>query len=133
MFERAIVLVTIVVTFHLAVLLPSVVLLALGYMMADGYREMGRKLLKFALLLAAGFLTGVFMAWLTAFAPSGWELPIWETFYAGFHSDIYGHEVEHAAEQYALFMFFVGDICAIVTGSTVWTLGRRRARKYSLT
>jgi len=45
---------------------------------------------------------------------SGWELPIWETVYAGFHSDIYGHEVEHAAEQYALFMFLVGDICAIV-------------------
>jgi hypothetical protein len=132
-FERAIVLFTVVAAFHLIVLLPSTILLALGYMFTPAYREKGRKLLKFALLLAAGFLGGVFISWLIVIVPSGWKLPVWDTVYAGFHSDIYGHEVEHAAEQYALFMFFVGDICAIVAGSAVWALGRRRVRKQSLT
>ncbi len=126
MFDLAIVIFTIVITLHLAVLLPSMVLLALGYMSTRAYRQKGRGLLKFAILLSAGFSIGGFMAWLIVIAPSGWGLPIWETVYAGFHSDIYGHEVEHAAEQYALFMFFVGDACAIVTGTAVWMLGRRR-------
>jgi hypothetical protein len=132
-FDRTIVFFTIAATFHLMVLLPSMVLLALGYLCTGGYREKGRNLLKFAMLLAAGFLAGVFLAWLIAIVPSGWELPVWETVYAGFHSDVYGHEVEHAAEQYALFMFFVGDVCAIVTISAVWVLGKRRFRKYNPT
>lgn len=127
MFDLVIVLFTLAVTVHLAVLLPSMVLLALGYMVTGAYREKGRQLLKFVALLAAGFSAGVIMSWLTVIVPSGWNLPIWETFYAGFHSDIYGHEVEHAAEQYALFMFFVGDLCAIVAGTVVWMLKRRRA------
>lgn len=131
--ETAIVVFTIVVTFHLVVLLPSMVLLALGYMFAGGYREKGRNLLKFAALIAAGFLIGVFLAWLTVIVPSGWELPVWETVYAGFHSENYGHEVEHAAEQYALFMFFVGDMLAIAAGLGVWALRKRRVRKYNLT
>ena len=104
------------------------ILLALVYMLTGAYREKGHKLLKVVLQLAGGFLIGIAMAWLIVIAPSGWKLPVWETIYAGFHADTYGHEVEHAAEQYSLFMFLVGDISTIVTGSVVWMLKKRRLR-----
>lgn len=129
--DLAVVLFTIVATFHLAVLLPSMILLALGYLFVRAYREKGRRLLKLALLVAAGFFIGVLLSWLIVIVPSGWNLPVWETVYAGFHSDIYGHDVEHAAEQYALFMFFVGDIGAVAAGLGVWLFGKRRLRKNS--
>jgi hypothetical protein len=104
------------------------ILLALVYMLTGAYREKGHKLLKVVQQLAGGFLIGIVMAWLIVIVPSGWKLPIWETMYAGSHADIYGHEVEHAAEQYSLFMFFVGNISTIVTGSVVWMLKKRRLR-----
>ena len=128
MFTKFLVLFTIVVTFHLIAILFSMILLALVYMLTKAYREKGRKLLKVVLQLTGGFLIGIAMAWLIVIVPSGWKLPIWETIYAGFHADIYDPEVEHAAEQYSLFMFFIGDLSAIVTGSVVWMLKKRRLR-----
>ena len=125
MFTKFLVLFTIVVTFHLVAILFSMILLVLVYMLTKAYREKGRKLLKVVLQLAGGFLIGIAMAWLIVIVPSGWKLPIWETIYAGFHADIYGPEV---AEQYSLFMFFIGDLSAIVTGSVVWMLKKRRLR-----
>jgi hypothetical protein len=88
-------------------------------------------MLRVVLLPAVGFSVGVFMTWLTVIVSPGWELPVWETVCAGFHSGIYGHEVEHAAEQYALFMFLAGGIGAIAAGLAVWLYGKRRMRKYT--
>ena len=126
MLDRFYLIFTIVVTSHLLAIGLASCLLTLVYLSTAQYREMGFNLLKIVLKLAGGFLTGAAIAWLFVIIPSGWNLPIWETFYAGFHSEIYGQEVEHAAEAYTIFIIFIGDLGAIAAGIMAWMLKRRR-------
>lgn len=77
---------------------------------------------------AGGFLAGMSGAWFFLFIAYEWRLPVWETFYAGFHSEIYGQGVEHAAEGYSIFMIFVGDIFTIAAGFILWASRKHRLR-----
>lgn len=127
MFNRFLIALILIATFHLVAIFVSMILLGLAYLQSDEYRGKGLLLLKIALQLAGGFLVSVSATWFVVAVPFGWNLPIWETIYAaGFRADVYGNEVERVAEQYALFMCLVGDFGAVLMGAVFWLLRKRR-------
>jgi hypothetical protein len=84
-----------------------------------------RRLLLICAFLAGGFMAGMAGAWWLLPAP--WQMPLWETAYAGFRSDIYGHEVEHAAENIFLYLLFVANVTALMCGGAAAFVSRRRS------
>jgi hypothetical protein len=78
--------------------------------------------------VAVGFVAGMMVAWSVATIDMRWPFPLWETLRATVHSDIYGHEVEHAAESIVIFVLFGGDIGAIVATIAGWLISKRRLR-----
>ena len=88
-------------------------------------------LLRF-LSIAGGLAIGMGIAWSIVVVHYGWHLSLAETFYAGWHSDIYGGEVEDAAESFFFFTLFFGDVGAILAGVTGW-LATKRQRELVLT
>lgn len=133
MLNRFYLLFTIVVTFHLLAIGLASCLLTLVYLSTVQYRKMGHNLLRIILKLAGGFLTGALTAWLFVIITSGWNVPFWETVYAGYHSGIYGQEVEYTAEACTIFIIFTGDLGAIAAGILIWILRRRRLRSINET
>ena len=133
MFDKFLIIFTAAATFHIIAGFLAMFLLSLLYLSARHHRETGRRLLRILLKLAGGFLAGMATAWLIVVILHGWKLPVWETFYAGFHSEIYSHDVEHAAEAYSLFMFFVGDIFTIAAGIILWIFRKHRVRAAEVT
>jgi|WetSurSiteA1Bulk_404760.scaffolds.fasta_scaffold175807_2 hypothetical protein len=84
------------------------------------------------LTVGAGFLAGMVVAWIVAVVDMSWPLPIWETVYAAGHSEIYGHEAEHAAETIVLFVLFGGDLGAIAAGTGPWLIRKFRVRRIDI-
>ena len=84
MFDLAVVLFTMVTTLDLFILMASMILLALGYLVARGYSEKCCRLLKFALLLAAGFSIGVLLPWLIVQCRRAGSFPPWKLFMLDF-------------------------------------------------
>jgi hypothetical protein len=131
MFYQILILFTLIAAL-LLICLFTAAMLDLTFMFLDRRKEGTRKFSKIVLISAGGFGTCIAILWLFVIVPSGWKLPFWETFYAGFRSDIYGHVVEHAAEQYALFMLFIGDLGAVAAGTAGFIIGRHRLRPVDL-
>ena len=126
MFYLILIFFTMAATFLLLCLFLPAALLGL----LNRRKEGTPRFVKIVLLSAGGFVTGIAIAWFCVIVPSGWKLSLWETGYAGFRSDIYGHVVEHAAEQYFLFMLFIGDLGAIAAGTAACIVGRHRLRPH---
>ncbi len=108
------------------------VVVALPTMLGGALIRLGRErdivpLLRF-LSVAGGFAIGVGAAWYFLAVHEGWRLSPWETAYATVHSDIYGVEVEGAAEDYFFFTLFIGNVSAILAGIAGWLATRRRNR-----
>lgn len=85
-----------------------------------------RRPLGILLLLIGGFVAGMTLAW--SLVSPAWHLPLRETAYAAVHADIYGHEIEHAAEQLLMFVLFGGDLGAIAAAIAAWVIRKRRLR-----
>ena len=84
-------------------------------------------LLRF-LSVAGGLAIGIGVAWYFLVVHEGWTLSPLETAYATVHSDIYGGEIEDAAEDYLFFALFVGNVGAILSGIAGWLAIRRHNR-----
>jgi len=76
-------------------------------------------LLRF-LSVAGGLAIGIGVAWAFLVVHEGWSLSPLETAYATVHSDIYGGEIEGAAEDYLFFTLFFGNVGAILSGIAGW-------------
>jgi hypothetical protein len=93
--------------------LPALVIQVAKFLLHTQSRS--KRMLTVLGFIYAGFLIGISLSW--ALQPSAWPLSFWETAYAGFHSEIYGHKIEHAAEQIFLFVLFCGCISATLAGT----------------
>ncbi len=80
------------------------------------------------LSVAGGLAIGIGLAWYFLVVHQGWRLSPWETAYATVHSDIYGGQIEDAAEDYLFFTLFVGNVGAILSGIAGWLATRRHHR-----
>lgn len=113
---------TLIATFFMVGVLPLVLLWQAVELLRT--RKNARWILV-TLLIIAGFLAGGAIGW--SLRPFEWHMPVWETFYAGVHSDIYGHELESKAERVALYLLFTADLGAVAAG--VATIATRRFRR----
>ncbi len=84
-------------------------------------------LLRF-LSVAGGLAIGIGAAWSFLVVHEGWNLSPLETAYATVHSDIYGGQIEDAAEDYLFFALFIGNVGAILSGMAGWLAIRRHNR-----
>ena len=111
------------VTPAVVVVLP-IVLTALVITSAH-HRRMNSSLVV-AVIIAAAFVTGGLFGW--AFRPSEWKLGIAESFNAGFHSEIHGHESESKAERAVVYFFLLpGDVTSVAAGLAALAMRRRAA------
>jgi hypothetical protein len=115
---------TALASFVLIIALPTMLVWGLIQL----WRKHNRRPLLRSLFVAGGLAAGIAIAWYIAVAHYGWRLSPVETFYATVHSDIYGHEIEHAAEGFAFFILFLGDIGAITAGIAGWFALKHRPR-----
>lgn len=89
-------------------------------------------LLRF-LSVAGGLAIGMGMAWYFLVVHEGWSLSPWETAYATVHSDIYGGQIEDAAEDYLFFTLFFGNVGALLAGIAGWLAIRRHRNRIAPT
>jgi hypothetical protein len=108
----------------LVVALPTM----LGVALIEFRRERNLVPLLRFLSVAGGLAIGTGVAWSFLVLHEGWSLSLLETAYATVHSDIYGGEVEGAAEDYLFFTLFFGNVGAILSGITGWLAIRRHSR-----
>jgi hypothetical protein len=83
-----------------------------------------------SLSVAGGLAIGMGVAWYFVVVHEGWSLPFGETIYATVHSDIYGGDIEGAAEDYFLFTLFFGNVGAVLSGIAGWLVTRRYNRQH---
>jgi hypothetical protein len=119
---------TMLAGFLMIVSIPAMFILAL----VELWRKQDNRFLLKVLTVAAGFVAGMVLAWIVAIYDMNWPLPFWETVYAGGHSEIYGHAVEHAAETIVLFVLFGGELTAIATLISLWLTKKCRARRINI-
>jgi len=111
-----------VTTFAIVAVLP-VALVAQGVWCVRQHR-LNRGLIV-AILIAAAFVTGGLAGW--SLRPAEWKMGLAESFYAGGHADIYGHDVESKAERAAIYFFLLpGDALAVAVGVAALLLKSRR-------
>jgi hypothetical protein len=123
--SRSLLILTVIAFFALIVAL-LMMLIRLVEALIERRRAECRGPLEILLLLVGGFVAGLILAW--SLVPPAWHLPLLETAYAAGHADIYGHEIEHAAEQILLFVLFGGDLGAIAAAIAAWVIRKRRLR-----
>ncbi|MGE5357985.1 MAG: hypothetical protein ACM3NQ_03140 [Bacteroidales bacterium] len=80
------------------------------------------------LAVAGGLAIGMSVAWYFLVVHEGWRLSPLETAYATVHSDIYGGQIEDAAEDYIFFTLFIGNVGAMLSGIAGWLAIRRHNR-----
>ena len=115
---------TVLSSLTLIVALPTM----LGVALITVRRERNVVPLLWFLWVAGGLAIGIGAAWYFLVVHKGWSLSPWETAYATVHSDIYGGEIEDAAEDYLFFTLFFGNVGAILSGIAGWLALRRRNR-----
>ncbi len=115
---------TILSTLTLVVALPTM----LGVALIKLRRERTVVPLLRVLAVAGGLAIGLGVAWYFLVVHEGWRLSPLETAYATVHSDIYGGEIEDAAEDYLFFTLFIGNVGAILSGIAGWLATRRYDR-----
>jgi hypothetical protein len=112
-----------VTTFAIVGVLP--IALAVLVIKSVQHGRMSRSLV-LAVTIAAAFVTGGLVGW--ALRPSEWKLGIAESFYAGIHSEIYGHELESKAERAVLYFFLLpGDTLSLAAAVAALVISRRAA------
>jgi len=105
----------------LVVALPTM----LGVALIELRRERNLVPLLQFLSVAGGLAIGISVAWSFLVVHEGWSLSPLETAYATVHSDIYGGEIEGAAEDFLFFTLFFGNVGAILSGIAGWLAIRR--------
>jgi hypothetical protein len=108
----------------LVVALPTM----LGVALIELRRERNLVPLVQFLSVAGGLAIGAGLAWSCLVVHEGWSLSPSETAYATVHSDIYGGEIEGAAEDYLFFTLFFGNVGAILSGIVAWLAVGRHSR-----
>ncbi len=119
---------TVLSSLTLIVALPTM----LGVALVELRRERNVVPLLRFLSVAGGLAIGMGVAWYFLVVHKGWSLSPLETAYATVHTDIYGDQIEDAAEDYLFFTLFIGNVGAILAGIAGW-LATRRHKRLALT
>ncbi len=119
---------TVLSSLTLIVALPTM----LGVALVELRRERNVVPLLRFLSVAGGLAIGIGVAWYFLVVHKGWSLSPLETAYATVHTDIYGDQIEDAAEDYLFFTLFIGNVGAILAGIAGW-LATRRHKRLALT